>query len=507
MTKTTEHWLSAIFLLVAVFLPQTNKAQIFESKTGVDTLSLAERISLRTNAIDWTLLTPNLGIEFDVTSTNWNRWAVGLSFKSKWNTPATFKNRIFYNITEVRADFRNYWRTRQIDGDGVKAHTGFIDRLFSCRRRVVKHPKTTYYRGAYVSFSDFSVKLGAKGRQGKAVSAGITYGIIKPLYTFKTGNSLDLDFGFDAGFIATNAEEFKLDRAENCYVRTKAGAWKFVPFPMPTSARVGFVYRFGKYPITKKYRWRYDADADYKYRMDTIASNAIARAYNQQIRDSIQNRILGEFWQTYDSAAVVNAKIAAARKVELENRRLEADKQRAIAEQQEKERQRAEKAAAKEAEKAKKEDTPADSTAESPAATEQPAAPAEQPTATEQPAVPAEQPAAAEQPTDNVATEPSVPVEEGEQPSSTEQPAAADSEQSAAPAEEGEQPSSTEQPAAADSEQSAALAEETEQSAPAKDEKENSEDGGTTSTDNNETMNNNSENETEATEGKEAADE
>ena len=494
MTKTTEHWLSAIFLLVAVFLPQTNKAQIFESKTGVDTLSLAERISLRTNAIDWTLLTPNLGIEFDVTSTNWNRWAVGLSFKSKWNTPATFKNRIFYNITEVRADFRNYWRTRQIDGDGVKAHTNFIDRLFSCRRRVVKHPKTTYYRGAYVSFSDFSVKLGAKGRQGKAVSAGITYGIIKPLYTFKTGNSLDLDFGFDAGFIATNAEEFKLDRAENCYVRTKAGAWKFVPFPMPTSARVGFVYRFGKYPITKKYRWRYDADADYKYRMDTIASNAIARAYNQQIRDSIQNRILGEFWQTYDSAAVVNAKIAAARKVELENRRLEADKQRAIAEQQEKERQRAEKAAAKEAEKAKKEDTPADSTAESPAATEQPAAPAEQPTATEQP-------------TDNVATEPSVPVEEGEQPSSTEQPAAADSEQSAAPAEEGEQPSSTEQPAAADSEQSAALAEETEQSAPAKDEKENSEDGGTTSTDNNETMNNNSENETEATEGKEAADE
>ena len=447
-----------------MFLPQTNKAQIFESKTGVDTLSLAERISLRTNAIDWTLLTPNLGIEFDVTSTNWNRWAVGLSFKSKWNTPATFKNRIFYNITEVRADFRNYWRTRQIDGDGVKAHTGFIDRLFSCRRRVVKHPKTTYYRGAYVSFSDFSVKLGAKGRQGKAVSAGITYGIIKPLYTFKTGNSLDLDFGFDAGFIATNAEEFKLDRAENCYVRTKAGAWKFVPFPMPTSARVGFVYRFGKYPITKKYRWRYDADADYKYRMDTIASNAIARAYNQQIRDSIQNHILGEFWQTYDSAAVVNAKIAAARKVELENRRLEADKQRAIAEQQEKERQRAEKAAAKEAEKAKKEDTPADSTAESPAATEQP--------------------------TDNVATEPSVPVEEGEQPASTEQSATADSEQSAA-----------------DSEQSAAPAEETEQPAPAKDEKENSEDGGTTSTDNNETMNNNSENETEATEGKEAADE
>jgi hypothetical protein len=66
-------------------------------------------------------------LEFDVKSTNWNRWAVGLTLKTKWNTPATFKNRVFYNITEVRADFRNYWRTRQINNK-VPAHTGFIDR-------------------------------------------------------------------------------------------------------------------------------------------------------------------------------------------------------------------------------------------------------------------------------------------------------------------------------------------------------------------------------------------
>lgn len=180
MTKTTKNKLYAIFLLIAVLFPQIGKAQIFESKTGVDTLTFAERISLRTNAVDWTLLTPNLGVEFDVKSTNWNRWAVGLTLKTKWNTPATFKNRVFYNITEVRADFRSYWRTRQINNK-VPAHTGFIDRLFSCRRRVVKHPKTTYYRGAYMSFSDFSIKFGREGHQGKALSAGITYGIIKPL--------------------------------------------------------------------------------------------------------------------------------------------------------------------------------------------------------------------------------------------------------------------------------------------------------------------------------------
>ena len=61
MTKTTKNWLYAIFLIIAVLFPQIGKAQIFESRTGVDTLTFAERISLRTNAVDWTLLTPNLG--------------------------------------------------------------------------------------------------------------------------------------------------------------------------------------------------------------------------------------------------------------------------------------------------------------------------------------------------------------------------------------------------------------------------------------------------------------
>ena len=315
----------------------------------MDTLTFAERISLRTNAVDWTLLTPNLGVEFDVKSTNWNRWAVGLTLKTKWNTPATFKNRVFYNITEVRADFRNYWRTRQINNK-VPAHTGFIDRLFSCRRRVVKHPKTTYYRGAYMSFSDFSIKFGREGHQGKALSAGITYGIIKPLYAFRTGNTLDLDLGFDAGFVAVNSEKFTYNRADNCYTRTKQGSWKVVPFPMPTAARVGFVYRFGSYPITKKYRWRYDADAQYQYRIDSIANQRVVDAINKHNRDSVESVIYKEFWQVYDSAAVVNSAKAdsmrivnAKLKAEADRKQAEADRLKAVEAQKEKERLKAEK--------------------------------------------------------------------------------------------------------------------------------------------------------------------
>lgn len=418
MTKTKKLALRYI-LLIAVLFPQISRAQIFESKTGVDTLTFAERISLRTNAVDWTLLTPNLGVEFDVKSTNWNRWAVGLTLKTKWNTPATFKNRVFYNITEVRADFRNYWRTRQINNK-VPAHTGFIDRLFSCRRRVVKHPKTTYYRGAYMSFSDFSIKFGREGHQGKALSAGITYGIIKPLYAFRTGNTLDLDLGFDAGFVAVNSEKFIYNRADNCYTRTKQGSWKVVPFPMPTAARVGFVYRFGSYPITKKYRWRYDADAQYQYRIDSIANQRVVDAINQHNRDSVESVIYKEFWQVYDSVAVVNSAKADSMRIVNAKLKAEADRQKAVEAQKEKERLKAEKK-----NKGKKAEEKPESTdgaeATEPNATKEPTgeqtpvegeAPTEGGTPTEEQHTPAESEAPAEEQTPAESAEEQTPAEE-----------------------------------------------------------------------------------------------
>lgn len=405
--------------MIAVLFPQISRAQIFESKTGVDTLTFAERISLRTNAVDWTLLTPNLGVEFDVKSTNWNRWAVGLTLKTKWNTPATFKNRVFYNITEVRADFRNYWRTRQINNK-VPAHTGFIDRLFSCRRRVVKHPKTTYYRGAYMSFSDFSIKFGREGHQGKALSAGITYGIIKPLYAFRTGNTLDLDLGFDAGFVAVNSEKFTYNRADNCYTRTKQGSWKVVPFPMPTAARVGFVYRFGSYPITKKYRWRYDADAQYQYRIDSIANQRVVDAINQHNRDSVESVIYKEFWQVYDSVAVVNSAKADSMRIVNAKLKAEADRQKAVEAQKEKERLKAEKK-----NKGKKAEEKPESTdgaeATEPNATKEPTgeqtpvegeAPTEGGTPTEEQQTPAESETPAEEQTPAESAEEQTPAEE-----------------------------------------------------------------------------------------------
>lgn len=311
--------LYGIIVSILTLLPIGVRAQVFETRARIDTLKWNERISLHTNAVDWALLIPNIGVEYDIRSTNWNRWAVGMSAKTKWRTNSRFKQRLFYNVSEVRLEFRNYWRTRQIDGREVTKHTSFIDKLFSCRRTVVKHPHTTYYRGVYASAGDYSFLVDRKGRQGKFVSGGVTYGAMYPMYVFKSGNSLDLDLGISVGLVATNMEKFRL--VDDCYERTQPGKWKVVPFPMPTEARVGLVYRLGKYPINKKYRWRYDVDMRYRERYDSIRYEIEARRQERHITDSITNKIYNDFWLEYDKEAKLN----------LNNARIAAEKQKAEA--------------------------------------------------------------------------------------------------------------------------------------------------------------------------------
>lgn len=311
--------LYGIIVSILTLLPIGARAQVFETRARIDTLKWNERISLHTNAVDWALLIPNIGVEYDIRSTNWNRWAVGMSAKTKWRTNSRFKQRLFYNVSEVRFEFRNYWRTRQIDGHEVTKHTSFIDRLFSCRRTVVKHPHTTYYRGVYASAGDYSFLVDRRGRQGKFVSGGVTYGAMYPMYVFKSGNSLDLDLGISIGLVATNMEKFRL--VDDCYERTQPGKWKVVPFPMPTEARVGLVYRLGKYPINKKYRWRYDVDMRYRERYDSIRYALEAQRQERHIADSITNKIYNDFWLEYDKEAKLN----------LNNARIAAEKQKAEA--------------------------------------------------------------------------------------------------------------------------------------------------------------------------------
>ena len=424
--KKTSLW-ALLLLLVVATLPQRSSGQVFETRSGVDTLKLSERISFHTNVVDWALLVPNIGLEFDIRNTNWNRWAVGLSFKSRWQTNSTFKQRYFYSLTSARVYFRNYWRTRQIsDYNGVSRHTNIIDRAFSCRRTKVKHPRTTYYRGLYASVSDYSYKFSKNGRQGLAFSGGVTYGCLRPLYQFASGNSLDLEMGIDVGLMLTRTEQFGIDADTKCYTRVSYKDWKIVPFPLPTELRLGLVYRLGSYPITKKYRWRQDADAAYADALRERRLTEQTERTNRENAAKTRQKMEAEFWSAYDSIASVNAVSNKQRAVEMARQKAEADRMAA-------DKARADKEAAKkqrEAEKTKKAEKAEqkDSTSTAPATTETPADSianmTEQPAA-EEATESSEQPAAeeaeeatesSEQPATEEATESS------EQPATSEQP-------------------------------------------------------------------------------------
>ena len=270
----------------------------------LDSLSISDRISLRTNGVDWMMLLANFGVEFDLGKYNWSRNAIGLNVRANWNTKHTFNPGVVYNLFEVRGEFRNYWHTRKTTNDlGPHRHT--YEKILSGRRRRPKHPRTTWYRGGYLAYDDYSFLFGKEGIQGKAYTLGFQYGVIRPLYIFQSGKSVDLDFGFSAGFALTDYEKYTHDSQTSTYVTvpdSKTGL-KIVPFPILTEARVGLVYRVGsKANVYTKYRWRYDVDLKYQ---EKVLAELDYRAELRK-RDMEYLKIYRFYQNKYDSLLIIN---------------------------------------------------------------------------------------------------------------------------------------------------------------------------------------------------------
>ena len=302
---------------------------LVETHTGVDTLSIADRLSVRTNAIDWTLLVPNIGVEFLVQPYNWGRWSAGFNVRFRPKTPHTFNPGVVYNMTEARIEVRNYYRPRLVDAEYPR-HKRFIDRIMSVRRSSIKHPTTVFYRGLYASYGGYSFKFGTTGYQGKAFSVGATYGMVKPLYVFGDGTSLDFDLSISAGLVVTKTDEFTHDRESNCYPVKKLGKWSPVPFPVVNEARVGFVYRFGSYPLGKRYRWRYDVDVAYHNYINDLRDSLEVARRDRETAERMAAEICKDYNAVYDSVAKANAaalklKAAAAAKAAQEAKTRAAD--------------------------------------------------------------------------------------------------------------------------------------------------------------------------------------
>lgn len=222
-----------------------------------DTLSVKERVSFHTNAVEWLLLTPNIGIEFDLSNMDYGRNT--LLFSGKWNgnTRHTFKPAWVYNRMEARGEFRHYFRTEP--GGSIRANktdkVSLKDRFNYLVGKKKEKPRIwrAYYWGAYGSYGKYSIKIGKKGKQGTYASAGASFGFGMPLYTYGKG-SLDFELGGSLGFVFTRYDAYTYDAESDCYPRLpeESKEWHIVPFPVPTDLRVSFVYRFNS--IKNKYK-------------------------------------------------------------------------------------------------------------------------------------------------------------------------------------------------------------------------------------------------------------
>ena len=270
----------------------------------LDTLSMANRVAFRTNGVDWLMLVPNLGVEVDVKNNNWSRWSIGVSGRYNWTTSHTFKHPLVWDEQGVRLELRNYWRTRKIDGRAVKRHTRWYDKLFSQRRMEQRHPLTTYYRGYFVSFDKYAYRFSFNedGRRGKNILVGMSYGIVRPIYKFSDGSSIDVDFGISAGWGLESYSKFKYSREFDSYLITSVNSrWKPMKYPVVNEIRAGFVYRIGRKSVYEKHRFRYDVDANYRAKIDSIVDANAHKVYIDSINTSQYRKVYEYFQQQIDS--------------------------------------------------------------------------------------------------------------------------------------------------------------------------------------------------------------
>lgn len=259
--------------VIVVLCAQYIYAQWTPTEKRLDTLSVTDRLSVRTNGTDWLIMVPNVGVEFDLGKLNYNRLTAALNMRWKWGTGHTFVPKAVYNVFEVKGEVRSYWRTRKLTDEkgAFPPHKHIWDKLMSLRRSEPKHPVTTFYRGVWLSYATYSFDFEAirkYGRQGSAVMGGILYGIQRPLYRYQNGRSIDLDLGVSLGVALVKYDTYKRDVDNNRYRKVSKNPIGWKVLPVVNELRAGLVYRLGKTQGYDKYNYRYDVEQAYRAAVD-----------------------------------------------------------------------------------------------------------------------------------------------------------------------------------------------------------------------------------------------
>lgn len=203
-------------------------------------VSFIDRLAVRTNAFDWMLTVPNIGLEFDLTDSEFNSMTIGLSAKYNWNTAHTYSPPLLFNLMDIRPEFRYYYRTRTpVRGD----NTGWTLEKFLKDRKNPKFWRASYV-GAYLNYGSYAFKFGKKGMQGDAVGLGASAGYSIPMYEYRNG-AVDVELGFSVGIQAATRDMFMHNPNGYFYTKVEEGSKgiHLTPFPVVSDVRVAFVWR------------------------------------------------------------------------------------------------------------------------------------------------------------------------------------------------------------------------------------------------------------------------
>lgn len=190
-----------------------------------------DRFSIRTNAVDWLLTIPNVGVSFDLFPGEFNKMDVLLGIRYNWNTRHQLPTYYVFDVFDARAEYRYHFRFQQL-GAGEKPN------FFSIKR---KKPRSwiAHYIGGYANVGTFAFKVSTNGHQGFQGGVGVSYGIEMPLYQYKKG-AIDLDIGASIGAMYANFNLFTLNGANSAYVNNGKG-WGVIP--MLSEVRATFIWR------------------------------------------------------------------------------------------------------------------------------------------------------------------------------------------------------------------------------------------------------------------------
>lgn len=239
---------TVVYFLISITLNNTY-AQVQRGKKNdakAELISFKDRWGIKTNAVDWLLTIPNIGVEFDLGNTIRNKRTIGTNLKWNWNTSQKYTPSLIFNVFDARVEWRQYFRTRKRGGVTKDANlmTRLKEQVFTTQRENPRQERA-YYWGVYANAASYNFKIGKEGKQGNAYGAGISVGYTAPLYGYRN-NYIDIEMGGSIGLLYTSYDVYTHDAESGCYPRIaeKCKGGHIVPFPLITDLRVAFVYRF-----------------------------------------------------------------------------------------------------------------------------------------------------------------------------------------------------------------------------------------------------------------------